>query len=142
MNPLRRRTTDRHINFSAKMSTRDFLVLLSLLVGGGNAYWCFHHGQQINAIQQTLRDDKVKTQTTSQDTTKKLYEVNILAKHGEYDYDIDVGGEGYKVKFCQDSPTDFYTNERLEWIVYDQRRGCKSLHGSNLGYKEHKEETP
>lgn len=83
------------------------------------------------------RDIKAAEQDNAQALNIRRY-VNVLiaAKHDDRRFRILLNdNDPYEIELCPDSPTDFAPGDKLEYVYFEQRQGCKSLNGNQLGYK-------
>lgn len=89
------------------------LVALGIILGAaGDQLWTFHHYE-------TLAD------------------VYVLEKIDDQHFRMQTDkGQAFQVTMCDDSKVDWRAGERLKVFNYEQRRGCKSVVGKNLGYIE------
>lgn len=48
------------VNINARFSVRDFLLLVSMLLGSGNLFWCFQHGKEIEKLKNPNTQTEIK----------------------------------------------------------------------------------
>lgn len=64
-----------------------------------------------------------------------LENITILARRSDSSFQMMTEkGQTFEVTFCADTHVDFREGERLQILRYEQRTGCKSLNGRNLGF--------
>lgn len=59
------------IDINARFSVRDFILIISMVLGSGNFFWCLHHDKQIEELrkEQTEQNQKEKKKDASQQFT-------------------------------------------------------------------------
>ena len=64
-----------------------------------------------------------------------LENVTIMAKRSDAAFQmVNEKGQKFEITFCGDTHVDFQEGEKLQVLSYEQRTGCKSLNGRNLGF--------
>lgn len=84
----------------------------------------------ISAVAGYLARDRELAQST-----RTLGDVIILARHSEHAYTLQTShGQSFETTMCADSYVDWQPHEKLIFLTYEQRNGCKSISGHNLGF--------
>jgi len=67
--------------------------------------------------------------------TQTLSNVLVLARDGDHDFRMQTDkGQVFRTHLCDGSHADWQAGEKLALLNYEQREGCKSIVGKNLGF--------
>lgn len=64
-----------------------------------------------------------------------LSNVLILRRWDDHNYRLQTDhGQAFNVRLCPESEVDWNAGEKLQVLSYEQRSGCKTIVGRNLGF--------
>lgn len=67
--------------------------------------------------------------------TRVLADVLVLKKFTDSAFMLQTrDGQAFKAEFCPDSKVNFERGWKIKVMTYEQRKGCKSINGHNLGF--------
>lgn len=65
---------------------------------------------------------------------EKLKDVLVVEKHNDSEFTLRYKGADFQAMICPDSTVDWTNGDKLREFNYEQRKGCKTLHGKDLGF--------